>query len=116
MAVVASDASVPQVRTPRALDGSLPVLAADQARLPVRPSSVRPTSSTRCSPTGSSRSGQAVSPCWPPIDVTVVLRDPLDVAARLQGAGFAVERCDVRPPLAHEFAADHLAVVARRTA
>jgi SAM-dependent methyltransferase len=144
IAALASDASVPQVRTARALDGSMPVLAADQGGLPVQPGSLAGVVALYSLIFGPVDGLDAVFADWAvalrpgaiavltvhagdgevhatdwhgtPIDVTVVLRDPDDVTERLRRNGFVVERCDVRPPLEHEYQADHLAVVARRAA
>ena len=123
--MVVSDASLGQLREALVLDPSRPVLAADLARLPAGGGRLGGVVAFYCLIYGPAAWlddvfadwHDALAPGAPVIiavhagagelhvddwqgravDLTVVLRDPDDLVARLEAAGFAVDECTVAP-------------------
>ncbi|MGZ4688429.1 MAG: class I SAM-dependent methyltransferase [Acidimicrobiia bacterium] len=140
--VVASDASPAQMAQARILDPTLPIVVADLARLPSRPESLGAVVAFYCliyGPTdlldGALRDWhQALVPNglvliavhagvgslsveeWQGrrCELTMELRDPDDLARRLQAQGFVIERQVTRPPYDAEHATDRAYILARR--
>jgi len=140
--VVVSDASLGQMREARALDPARPLVVADLGRLPVGRESLAGIVAFYCLIYGPPEDLDPVLADWRealvpggvvviavhagvgalhaqdflgrPVDVTVVLRDPHDMAARLESRGFEVVETTVRPPYDDEHATDRCYVVATR--
>ncbi len=141
--MLASDASVGQLREAQVLDPGRAVVAADLARLPVRPGGLAGIVAFYCLIYGPAEHLDRVFADWQralrpgglvtiavhagegrvqhadewfgrPIDLTVVRRDPDDLVTRLRDHGFVIEQRTTRPRYADE-QTDRLYVVARRT-
>ena len=134
--VIASDASTGQLDQARTLDPSRPLVGADLARLPARPASLAGIVAFYCLIYGPSDHLDAVFGDWHQAlspgglvviaahagvgtigvgnDLTVVLRDPADMLARLQRGGFAIDQHTVRAPYEDEHQTDRLYIVATR--
>jgi len=138
--VVASDASVGQLHEAHTLDAARPLIAADLARLPVRPGALAGIVAFYCLIYGPAEHLDAVFAEWHralqpggvaviavhagagtahadewfgrPVDMTLVLRDPDDLVTRLDAGGFVVEERTVRPPYDDEHQTDRCYVVA----
>jgi SAM-dependent methyltransferase len=138
--VLASDASLGQLRECRVVDPGRPLAAADARQVPVRPGSLVAIVAFYCLIYGPAEHLDGVFADWHralipgglvviavhagdgvltsdewkgrPIDIAIVLRDPDDLVARLQAAGFAIDLWTVRPPYAQEHQTDRLYVVA----
>jgi SAM-dependent methyltransferase len=125
--VLTSDASIGQLREARALLGpDAPIVAADLARLPVRPGALDGVLAFYCLIFGPAPQLDAVFRDWRAalapggfaaiavhagegvshaaewhgraVDFTLVLRDPDDLQRRLEAAGFTIDSCVVREP------------------
>jgi len=144
VAMVVSDASLGQAREAVALDPARPVLGADLALLPVGAGRLGGLVAFYCLIYGPAECLDDVFADWHGalapdglvviavhagegalrvdewqgrrVDMTVVLRDPDDLVARLGAAGFAVDECTVRPPYADEHRTDRCYIVAWRGA
>jgi len=142
--VVVSDASLGQMREARALDPARPLVAADLARLPVGPDTLAGIVAFYCLIYGPPEDLDAVFADWRGaltpggvvviavhagdgalhaddwqgrvVDLTVVLRDPPDLTARLEASGLKVLELTVRPPYEDEHPTDRCYIVATRPA
>jgi SAM-dependent methyltransferase len=140
--VVASDVSLGQLREAASEDRELRLVAADLAHLPVRTGCLAGIVAFYCLIYGRAELLDAVFAEWGrslrsggivvlavhagegaiandewegrPVDITVVLRDPDDIVARLRRHGFSVREKLVRPPYGEEFPTDRCYVVAVR--
>ena len=140
--VIASDASVGQLREALALDPTRPVLAADLGGLPARAGAFAGIVAFYCLIYGPAEHLGGVFAEWHralrpggvaviavhagegtihfeewfgrTVDVTIVLRDPDALVAQLESNGFAVDERTVRPPYDDEHQTDRCYVVATR--
>lgn len=138
--VFASDASLGQLREARVIDADRPLVAADLARLPVRPRSLGGIVAFYCLIYGPpdhlddvfadwhralvpgglvliavhTGDGTIRSSEWEgrTVDITVVLRDPDDLVTRLERTGFSIGQRVVRTPYEDEFPTERCYVVA----
>lgn len=143
VAGVVSDVSLGQLREARVLDPARGLVASDLARLPVRPGSLAGVVAFYCLIFGAAEHLDEVFADWyralgpgglavvavhagrrtthvdewqgRAVDLTFVLRDPDDLAARVEQAGFAVEEQTVRPPYEDEHPTDRCYLVATRS-
>ena len=138
--VVASDASRRQTRQARRTVPERPAVVTDLARLPVRSGALGALVAFYCLIYGPPQPLDAVFAEWRralvrggrvvlavhagegtihvdewqgrPVDITVVLRDPDDLVARLTRQGFSLERAVTRPPEAQEHPTDRFYAIA----
>ena len=138
--VIASDASVGQLREARALDAARPVLAADLGRLPARAGALAGIVAFYCLIYGPAEDLGRVFAEWHralrpggvaliavhagdgaihfdewfgrTVDVTIVLRDPDTLVAHLEANGFVVDERTVRPPYEDEHQTNRCYVIA----
>jgi SAM-dependent methyltransferase len=142
VSVVASDASLGQLHQARRLDADRPVLLADLARLPLRRGGLGGIVAFYCLIYGAPEPLDEVFADWyralepggvaviavhaghgtididewegRRVGITIVLRDPDDLSARLERTGFVVDERSVRPPYEDEHATDRCYIVASR--
>jgi len=141
--VVASDASLGQLHEAGAIFTGGDLVAADLARLPIRRATLGGIVAFYCLIYGPAEDLDAVFADWHaalavgglvviavhagqgtvhsgaewhgrPLDITVVLRDPNDLAARLRERGFVAENVTVRRPYDDEHQTERCYIVARR--
>ena len=138
--VLVSDTSLGQLREARVYDGHRPLLAADMARLPVRSRSLSGIVAFFCLIYGDAELLDPVLAGWRQalvpgglvvvavhagqgevhvddwmgrgVSVTVVLRDPDDLVARFERAGFTVTDRHLRPAYPDEHPTDRFYLVA----
>jgi SAM-dependent methyltransferase len=139
---IASDASLAQLRHARRLNPSLPAMQTDLAFLPVMNSSLSGIVAYYCLMYGPPEQLDHVFAGWcaalepgglaviavhcgkgvihaadwegRKLGITLVLRDPADLASRMNIAGFQVEELTIRPPYPDERPTKRLYVMARR--
>lgn len=142
--VVASDASVDQIRQAARFAPHLPLLAVDLARLPFADGTLGGIVAYYCLMYGPAKLLDGVFAQWRralavgglalivvhagegvlhtgefrgrPTDINLVRRDPDDLCDRLTAAGFAIETRAMRRPVGAEAPSDRLFVMARRLA
>ena len=142
VSVLASDASRGQLREARVLDAARPLVVADLARWPVRRGGLGGIVAFYCLIYGPPEPLDEVFADWyralasggvaviavhagqgtldidewegRRIGITITLRDPDDLCARLEHAGFLVEQRSVRPPYEDEHPTDRCYIVAGR--
>lgn len=140
---IASDAAAAQSRSARRANPGIPVLVTDLARLAVRDGSLggivayyallyggashldrvfgewRRALASRGAVMIGLHAGTGTihaTECFcRPVDITLVLRDPDDLCARLRRQGFDILSCDVRPPYADEVATERCYILAVAT-
>jgi len=144
VSAIASDASLGQLQQARGLDPTRSLVAADLARLPVRKGGLGGIVAFYCLIYGPPEQLDHILADWHsvlasgglvviavhagegtqhidevqgrPVDITIVLRDPDDLVARLEASGFAIEELTVRPPYHDEHPTHRCYVVATRAA
>jgi SAM-dependent methyltransferase len=142
LTVVASDASLGQLRHARALDPVRRLVAADLACLPVRSGCLAGIIAYYCLMYGPAVHLDGVFAEWyralrsdglaaiavhagtgtihatewqgRPVDIQLTMREPDDLIARLRHAGFVVDTCVVRRPYTDEHPTDRCYIIARR--